>query len=371
MPLRNRYGKWHYRFNLDGREYSAATDWDATERNRTKAQDMELEHRRALKEGRRPQHQVTIRAFNDAVKEFMEWAQVEYRQHPNSHRRLAVSFASAKEFFGAMPVSLIDAGQIEKYKTWRLTDRIEGDHVIGAVRDVTVRHDLHGLSKFFGFAIAQHWTNHNPVRLVKIPSDADAVRMHILTAAEEQQYFLRAAAYPDLYDLGRLVLNQGMRPEEVTKLKKSDVDLERGQLHIRGGKTKAARRTLTLTAESTSILARRVEKKFGDWIFPSKRSAGQPVARINNAHDKVLADAKEAGIIFAFVPYDFRHTFATRAAQLGIDLATLAAIIGHSSLRIVQRYIHPTLEHQKAEMLKFDAFMQSWNAEQGSKGKTN
>jgi integrase len=58
-----------------------------------------------------------------------------------------------------------------------------------------------------------------------------------------------------------------MRPEEVISLRKTDIDLERGQLHIRVGKSKAARRTLDLTAESKSIVAARCQKP-SIWVFP-------------------------------------------------------------------------------------------------------
>ncbi len=37
MPLRSREGNWHYRFEVDGREYSGNTDLAATERNRNAA----------------------------------------------------------------------------------------------------------------------------------------------------------------------------------------------------------------------------------------------------------------------------------------------------------------------------------------------
>lgn len=100
------------------------------------------------------------------------------------------------------------------------------------VRDITLRHDLHALSVFFSYAIKQHWTRENPLQNVEIPSDKEAVRMHILTAAEEKRYFERAAVDRDLHDLGRLIILQGMRPEEVTSLAKCDVDLNLGQLQI-------------------------------------------------------------------------------------------------------------------------------------------
>ncbi len=56
--------------------------------------------------------------------------------------------------------------------------------------------------------------------------------------------------------------------------------------------------------------------------------------------------------------YDLRHTFATRLAQTGVDLPTIAALLGHSGLRVVQRYIHVTQEHQRSAMLRYDGVIQ-------------
>jgi len=200
------------------------------------------------------------------------------------------------------------------------------------------------------------------VRGVAVPSDADAVRIHVITVEEEKQYFLRAIKHKDLYDLGRLILNQGMRPDEVTRIRKEDVDLERGQLHIRDGKSPAARRTLDLTGESRQILARRMHGS-SIWVFASPRNPGQHIARVNGAHDRLCATALKDGVTFTFVLYDLRHTFATRLAQAGVDLATLAAILGHSSIRIVHRYVHPTAEHKRAAMLRYEETMK-WREEE-------
>ena len=236
MGLRVRNGKWYYRFRLDGRNYAGTTNLPATKQNMRSALQSEAEHRQALLEGRQPARRVVVREFNDAVSVFLDWAKAKYRAHPNSSRRIAVSLASARAFFGSEVVSLIDEGRIEAYKTWRMNEH--------GVRDVTVRHDLHALSTFFQYAIKEHWTRDNPIRRVTIPSDAEAVRIHVLTPEEEKQYFTLAESHRDLYDLGRLVLNQGMRPDEVLTLLASDVSLERGQLHIRSGKSAAARRSL-------------------------------------------------------------------------------------------------------------------------------
>lgn len=340
MALRKRYGKWHYRFMLDGREYSGTTDLAATSRNESEARQLEAEHRKALKEGRTPERRLIVREFEGAIKDFLKWAEMEYRAHPNSYRRISTSMTSAKEFFGKIPVGLITEAEIENYKTWRSTEH--------KVRDVTIRHDLHALSTFFQYATKQRWTRNNPIRNVKIPSDSDAVRIHVITVEEEREYFQRAARNQNLYDLAILIRNQGMRPEEVLSLRKEDVNLERGQLHIRRGKTKAARRTLDLTTESVSILAARCEKA-ATWLFPSDRKSGKHVRRMNHAHDTACREGKGKTAL-TFVLYDFRHTFATRMAEAGIDLPTLAAILGHSSIRMVEKYIHPTASHRRSAM---------------------
>ena len=103
--------------------------------------------------------------------------------------------------------------------------------------------------------------------------------------AEEKRYFLRASG--NLYDLGRLMLNQGRRPEELLSLHCSDADPGKRTLRIKRGETEAARRTLNLTSESRSNLARRIAPG-REWVFPSPKHPWRHTARLNNSHDAVL-----------------------------------------------------------------------------------
>jgi integrase len=95
------------------------------------------------------------------------------------------------------------------------------------------------------------------------------------------------------------------------------------------------------------------------WIFPSRRKPGQHITKVNSGHDRLCEKALEVGVSLNFVLYDFRHTFATRVAQAGIDLATLAAILGHSSIRIVQRYVLPTADHKRSAMVRYDEVLKA------------
>lgn len=63
--------------------------------------------------------------------------------------------------------------------------------------------------------------------------------------------------------------------------------------------------------------------------------------KVNNAHSGALRRSK----VPYFRLYDLRHTWATRAAMSGIDLVTLAAMLGHSRIQMVLRHAHPTEEH--------------------------
>ena len=83
--------------------------------------------------------------------------------------------------------------------------------------------------------------------------------MYILADAEEFLYFeLALARSIDLHDVATLMIDQGMRPEEVVEIEKANVDLIARTLRIPKGKTKA-QADLRLTAESFEVLKRRIQ----------------------------------------------------------------------------------------------------------------
>jgi integrase len=293
--------------------------------------------------------------FAEAAAEFLTWCKdTEYRARPSTAERIRVSFSTATEFFGGTPVRSLDSEGIEAYKAHRL-----GVH---GVREITVRHDLHALSLFFQRARKLGWTKADPLDGVTIPSDRDAIREHVVTLEEEAKYFAAAtelharyaksfkSAQPNLADLARLMLEQGCRPEEILAARQEHVGA--GTLRIAGGKSRAARRTLNLTAASVEILARRCALP-APWLFPSERNPGHHMTKLDGTHDRVC---REAGV--SFVLYDFRHTFATRAIEGGVPVAVVAAILGHSGLRTIHRYVHPSADAQKLGMCTYEAVMQ-------------
>jgi integrase len=350
MGIRNSAGKWQYRFRVKGQDVCVTTGLDATERNRKKALELESAHRQGVMEGRWGLMPLTPRAFSDCVPVFVSWCKIEYGQKAETWRRIQTSMASCSVFFGKQMISMIHPGEVEAYKTWRLTPReelVDGKKVtIEPVRPVTVKHDLDNLSVFFKWAVKANYARLNPVKEVKRPSDIESRRERILTPAEEKLYFANAKG--TLAKVAKLILLQGMRPEEVYRIRKEDVDFETSTLRIRFGKTKTARRTLKLTQESTVILGRQMSSH-GPWIFPSPKRPGAHITKLKCPHDRVC---ETTGV--QFVLYDLRHTFATRMVEAGIDIMALKEILGHSDIRVTMRYVHPSQSRQDAAMAIYD-----------------
>jgi integrase len=73
---------------------------------------------------------------------------------------------------------------------------------------------------------------------------------------------------------------------------------------------------------------------------------------VKTGHATTLASSK----VTPFRIYDLRHTGATRAAEAGMDMPTLAALLGHSKLNMVMRYAHPQERHQSEAIKQLEAF---------------
>ncbi len=161
------------------------------------------------------------------------------------------------------------------------------------------------------------------------------------------------AASQPLQDVARLMLETGMRPEEVCRIRRADVHLAQGYLSNPHGKTKAAKRKVPLSDAAASVLQARLESSEGEYLFRGRGVGDAPIIKVNNAHTSAV---KRSGVA-KFRLYDLRHTWATRAAMAGVDLVTLAAMLGHSRIQMVLRYAHPTEEHQFQAMRKIETFV--------------
>ena len=291
---------------------------------------------------------------NFVEQEFLPWFKATHQEHPRTHRRHHVSTQPLLRFFTGWQLTEIDAGSVEQYKQSRIT---QTSAVTGRkLRPATVNRELAALRAMFNLAIKHGLMKTNPVRGLRfLPENNEQTR--VLSFAEESRYL--TAANERLREVATLILSTGMRPEEVYRLRREDVHLAEGYVHIPYGKTRAARRNIPLNRDARTVLARALDRLGSVYVLSSKLDPNRPMGTIANTHGRTV---KGVGVPW-FRLYDLRHTFATRAVQSGMDLPTLARILGHSKLNMVLRYAHPTPEHQRLAMDRLEQYVSVQQAE--------
>jgi integrase len=354
MSIFKRGSVYWYHFLWDGRHVQRSTK----QGNPRVARQIEAAYKTALAKG---EVGITERkkapGFKAAMTAFLEWSEGEHEAHPATHRRYRVSSIALLSHFGDAPIDRITPEAVEAFKsaralesaTARGKEKGKRKSTGKKIRPATLNRELACLKALFNHALKQDFTFRNPVSRVEfLPENNEQTR--VLTYDEQSKYL--SVATPMLRDVATLMLETGMRPEEVYRIKPENVNLAGGFLVIPYGKTKAARRRVPLTASARRILGLRLASDEA-FLFPCETDSKRPVPKVNNAHDRAVKDSKVA----PFRLYDLRHTWATRAAESGIDLVTLAALLGHSKIQMVLRYAHPTQEHQARSVERMEQFV--------------
>ena len=353
MSLYKRGGVWWFGFIHDGKRIQKSTN----QGNKNVARDIEAAFHTALVKGEVGiTERKKIPTFKTAMADFLEWSKKEHQAKPATYRRYRVSSVGLLRHFKDISLDKITPDEVERFKTVRLnqftTVRAKDKRraTDQKVKPATVNRELACLRAMFNHAIKADVPLSNPVSRVKALRE-DNEQTRVLNYDEQAKYLAKAT--PMLRDVATLMLETGMRPEEVYRIQPENVHLAENYLSNPYGKTKAAKRRIRLTAAAKSILASRMAENDGPYLFPHALDPSQPVPKVNNAHDRAVRDSKVA----PFRLYDLRHTWATRAAEAGIDLVTLAAMLGHSKINMVLRYAHPTQEFQTRAMEKMEQYV--------------
>lgn len=200
--------------------------------------------------------------------------------------------------------------------------------------------------------------------------------------SDEQQKVLEGWLFQNLtlYSAGILLaLYSGMRLGECCALRWSCYDPARGELHIRETvrrvtedsarpkgkktrlvysepKTNSSRRTLALPDVLLDLLDfqyQRFTDTFGrapakeDFILYNEKGGAMDPDNLSHYFGDVLA-----GLGLPHVKYHaMRHTFATRAIENGVDVATVSGLLGHADVTTTTHYyVHPRQEAMRRAM---------------------
>lgn len=233
-------------------------------------------------------------------------------------------------------------------------------------------------------AVEDQLVINNPVSGIKLRADKE-IKAQALSAEEQNIFFdyCRNTFYENLFNVA---VNTGLRPGELFALQLSDVDLEKGyievnktlvyqkyltdskkEFHIEPPKTKQSYRKVPINSICMSYIERQFELKK---IISSKRPKQQNnylfVTKFNTPlNSQIYSDAIRAVIkqINLVRPFDeqfpvfsghtFRHTFATRCFENGVDAKVVQSYLGHASLKMtMDLYTHVTEEKSSNDIEK-------------------
>jgi integrase len=195
--------------------------------------------------------------------------------------------------------------------------------------------------------------NRNPADQVEVNRPDDARDRYLSEdelgrlklALDEKQYRKGTRAINKTFDRLRLIvliaLTTGMRVSEIFGLRWSDVMYSEGLIAVRAKLKAGKMRYAPMPVELASELRRFPVVIGEDRVFPPKPGATSGRQRVEGSFEDLL---ERAGIEdFRF--HDLRHTFASWYMMNGGDLYELAKILGHSNIKMTERYAKLARRH--------------------------
>jgi integrase len=144
------------------------------------------------------------------------------------------------------------------------------------------------------------------------------------------------------YFLG--VVDSGMRPGEVRRLKRADVDLETGRTELSWTSTKTKRsRVVWLTDRAIERFKRLPIVDGTENFFPSPYRDNRPVSK--SRFDKVFSEIRQRfGIEAApgdgnIRVHDGRRTYISRLNREGAQITLISELVGHANINTTMGYI--------------------------------
>lgn len=246
------------------------------------------------------------------------------------------------------------------------------------------------LVDIFNKALINEYVRKNPAKGISVKRDE---KKEVKVLSEEEQILFFDCAKGTFYNnLFVVAVSTGMRIGELAALRWSDIDWETNVIkvtrtlvyqkyeadeqksfHFENPKTATSKRNIPINHQCEMALKRQymqknviaqkapksksVDKQYADLLFTTKFDTpinSQIICEaIKKVVDEVNLTRDYVDEIEVFSPHCFRHTFATRCFEAGIQPKTVQAYLGHASLQMtMDLYTSVMPKHMSNEMDK-------------------
>lgn len=285
------------------------------------------------------------------VKRYLEYCQ--YRKELDE-KTIKAYRIDLKQYFDFVAADNPAKEKIEEYIT----------NLHEQFKQKTVKRKIASVKAFYNYLEEEEMLSENPFRKIKVKFKETSHLPRIIprkeieqllnyvhedlgeTQSELHKYRIRDAAVIEIF------FATGARVYEISNLRRECVDLESGLLRImgKGGKERyiqiGEQEVIGLLRQYYNANMEQIKKS--GYFFVNRR--GNRFSE-QSMRAMVKRYAELAGIERHITPHMFRHSFATFLIEEGVDISCIQQILGHSSIKTTQIYIHVASAKQ-AEILR-------------------
>ena len=289
--------------------------------------------------------------LEDKLAAYLEYC--EYRKELD-RKTLKAYRIDLRQYFEYICVDEPDKEKIEEYVT----------HLHKSYKQKTVKRKIASIKAFYNYLEETEIIAESPFRKIKVKfketvtlpriiprEEIEKLLNHMYQCLNEndkasRKFMLRDVAVIEVF------FATGARVYEISNIRDDSINLNTGLIRLmgKGGKERYVQ------ISNTSILE--VLKKYYDENEQSIKKSGYFF--VNNRESRYTEQSlrlmltkytKQAGSERNITPHMFRHSFATYLIEEGVDVSCVQQILGHSSIKTTQIYIHIAAKKQ-AEILK-------------------
>ena len=192
------------------------------------------------------------------------------------------------------------------------------------------------LNQIYRYAVQNDIIAQNYVQYCKTGKSETQIKRELYTS-EEVSALWKESDRPECA-MTIILLYEGMRIKELRDMPKNAVDLTAGTFEIREAKNVQSRRIIPIH-DRVRPLVEAAMKTNDDFLFGFSRMQYDYFIQTHTDHR----------------PYDTRHTFASKANEIGLPKLTIQRLMGHRPDSILeQAYIHLSLDELREAVNKIE-----------------
>lgn len=288
------------------------------------AKQVEQELKKQVKLGRMGMLEADIPIFDNFIPAF-----VSYLKDIKQNRLWDVAERCVRKFgehFGGQRLSHITSADVEDFKRIRTRE---------GKKPATINKELSFVKHLFNYARrCNRFFSNNPVSISGLLT-VNNVKTRVLTSEEEA--LILAHADEPLLSIIRIALLTGLRLNSIRTLSWASVEFNANTITVEStySKNKKAHVLPISSAIRKILLEAKLRGAGSPHVFPEAMTITR--SSLGKRFFELCKKLGIQGLRF----HDLRHTCGTRLAEKGHGIETISKVLGHSSIIMSMRYVHP------------------------------